>query len=51
MTDLLNAASHLANQRPMVRLSLQVILAFCCAAPRILLFSSFVGYGVHALMR
>ena len=50
MTDLLNAASHLANQRPMVRVSLQVIFAFCCAAPLILLFSSVVGYGVHALM-
>jgi hypothetical protein len=50
MTDLLNAASHLASQRPMVRLSIQVILAFCCAAPLVLLFSSVVGYGVHTLM-
>jgi hypothetical protein len=49
MAHLLNAASH-ASQRPMVRLSLQVILAFCCAAPLVLLFSSAVGYGVHALM-
>jgi hypothetical protein len=50
MTDFFNAASHIANQRPMVRLSVQVILAFCCAAPLILLFSSVVAYGVHALM-
>jgi hypothetical protein len=51
MTHLINAASHIASQRPMVRLSIQVILAFCCAAPLILLFSSAVGYGVQALMR
>jgi hypothetical protein len=50
MTHLLNAASHMASQRPMVRLSIQVILAFCCAAPLVLLFSSVVGYGVHTLM-
>lgn len=51
MAQLLNAASHIASQRPMVRLSFQVILAFCCAAPLVLLFSSVVGYGVHTLMR
>lgn len=50
MTHLLNAASELATQRPMVRLSIQVIAAFCCAAPLVLLFSSAVAYGVHALM-
>ncbi len=40
---------NVANQRPMVRLSIQVILAFCCAAPAVLLLSSVVAYGVHAL--
>ncbi len=40
---------NVANQRPMVRLSIQVILAFCCAAPAVLLVSSVVAYGVHAL--
>jgi len=46
MTHFLNVAS----QQPMVRLSIQVIVAFCCAAPIVLLFSSVVAYGVHALI-
>ena len=46
MNDFLNVA----NQRPMVRVTVQVIVAFCCAAPLVLLFSSVVAYGVHALM-
>jgi hypothetical protein len=41
---------NVANQRPMVRVTVQVIVAFCCAAPLVLLFSSVVAYGVHALM-
>ena len=46
MSQLLNVA----NQRPMVRIAVQVTLAFFCAAPLVLLFSSVVAYGVHALM-
>ena len=46
MTQFLNVAS----QRPMVRVAAQVILAFCCAAPLVLALSSFVAYGVHAIM-
>jgi hypothetical protein len=42
---------NVATQRPMVRLAVQVILAFCCAAPLVLILSSVVAYGVHALMR
>ena len=39
-----------ANERPLLRITAQVILAFCCAAPVVLAFSSFVAYGVHTLM-
>ena len=46
MTHILNIAA----QRPMVRLSIQVIFAFCCAAPVVLLVSSVVAYGVNALI-
>jgi hypothetical protein len=41
---------NVASQRPMVRLAVQVILAFCCAAPLVLLLSSVVAYGVHTLV-
>jgi hypothetical protein len=41
---------NIASQRPMVRVAVQVLLAFCCAAPLVLLFSSVVAYGVHTLM-
>jgi len=39
-----------ANQRPLLRITAQVLLAFCCAAPLVLAFSSVVAYGVHTLM-
>lgn len=42
--------ADVANQRPLLRITAQVLLAFCCAAPLVLAFSSFVAYGVHALM-
>ena len=45
--ELLNSV---ANQRPLLRITAQVVLAFCCAAPLVLAFSSFVAYGVHTLM-
>ena len=39
-----------ANQRPLLRITGQILLAFCCAAPLVLAFSSFVAYGVHTLI-
>jgi hypothetical protein len=41
---------HVAGQRPILRLTAEVIVAFCCAAPLVLAFSAVVAYGVHALM-
>jgi hypothetical protein len=40
---------NIANDRPMLRVTVAVILAFCCAAPLVWLFSSLVVYGVRAL--
>ena len=34
--------TDVANQRPLLRITAQVLLAFCCAAPLVLAFSSFV---------
>jgi hypothetical protein len=41
--------SHVANRRPMLRVAGEVLLAFCCAAPLVLAFSSFVASGLHSL--
>jgi hypothetical protein len=41
---------NVANERPMLRTAAGVILAFCCAAPFVLLFSGLVGYGVRSLI-
>jgi hypothetical protein len=41
--------AHVANQRPMLRVAGEVLLAFCCAAPLVLAFSSFVASGLHSL--
>ena len=38
--------SYLANQRPILRVTAQVVLAFCCAAPLILALT----YGVQTLV-
>jgi hypothetical protein len=40
---------HVANQRPMLRVAGEVLLAFFCAAPLVLAFSSFVASGLHSL--
>jgi hypothetical protein len=45
----MNYLSYVANQRPMLRTSAQVILAFCCAVPVVWLFSNLVVYGARAL--
>ena len=39
-----------ANQRPILRITAEVIVAFCCAAPLVLAFSALVAYGVAALV-
>ena len=39
------------NQRPMLRITAEVVLVFCFAAPLVLGFSSLVAYGVHSVMR
>jgi hypothetical protein len=41
---------NVANERPMLRTAATVIVAFCCAAPFVLLFSSLVVYGVRSLI-
>ena len=41
--------TNIANQRPMLRVTGEVLLVFCCAAPLVLAFSSFVAYGLHSL--
>jgi hypothetical protein len=43
--------SNVANQRPMLRVAAGVFLAFFCAAPLVLLFSSLVAYGVQSFLR
>jgi len=40
---------QVANHRPMLRVTAEVVLVFCCAAPLVLAFSSFVAYGLHSL--
>ena len=40
---------NIAIQRPMLRVTGGVLLAFCCAAPLVLAFTSFVAYGLHSL--
>jgi hypothetical protein len=41
--------SHVADQRPMLRVTGEIVLAFCCAAPLVLAFTSVVAYGLHSL--
>jgi hypothetical protein len=42
--------SIVVNERPMVRVSASVILAFCCAAPLVWLFSNLVVYGLRSFL-
>jgi hypothetical protein len=42
--------SNVANDRPMLRISASIVLAFACAAPIVLLFSGLVVYGVRSLI-
>jgi hypothetical protein len=41
---------NVVNQRPMLRISAAVFLAFCCAAPVVLLFSTLVVYGMRSFI-
>jgi hypothetical protein len=41
---------NITNGRPMLRTAAAVIVAFCCAAPFVLLFSGLVVYGVRSLI-
>ena len=40
---------NIAIQRPMLRVTGEVLLAFCCAAPLVLALTSFVAYGLDSL--
>jgi hypothetical protein len=42
--------TQVANRRPMLRITAQVMLVFCCAAPLVLAFSSLVAHGVHSMI-
>jgi hypothetical protein len=42
--------SNVVNERPMLRISATIVLAFTCAAPFVLLFSGALGYGVRSLI-
>ena len=41
---------QIANRRPMLRITAEVIIVFCCAAQLVLVVSSLVAYGVHSVM-
>ena len=38
---------NIVNEWPMERISASIILAFCCAAPLVWLFSNLVAYGLR----
>jgi hypothetical protein len=42
--------TQVANRRPMLRVTAEVVLAFCCAAPLVLAVSSLVAYGVQSMV-
>jgi hypothetical protein len=42
--------SNVVSERPMVRVSASVILAFCFAAPLVWLFSNLVVYGLRSFL-
>jgi hypothetical protein len=45
----MNNLLQVANQRPMLRVATEVVVAFCFSAPLVLAFSSVVAYGLHSL--
>jgi hypothetical protein len=42
---------QITDQRPMLRITAEVVLAFLCAAPLVLALSSLVAYGVHSVIQ
>ena len=40
---------NIATQRPMLRITAEVVFVFCCAAPLVLAITSFVAYGLNSL--
>ena len=42
--------TQVANRRPLLRITAQVMLVFCCAAPLVFVFSSLVAYGVRSMI-
>jgi hypothetical protein len=42
--------SNVLTERPMLRVTASVILAFCCAAPLVWLFSNLVVYGLRSYL-
>jgi hypothetical protein len=48
--SIMSYLSNVVNERPMVRVSASVILAFCCAAPLVWLFSNLVVYGLRSFL-
>jgi len=46
----MSSVPNLANDRPMLRIAATVILAFCCAAPLVWLFSNLAVYGVRSFI-
>ena len=46
----MSSVPNVANDRPMLRVATTVILAFCCAAPLVWLFSNLVVYGVRSFI-
>ena len=42
---------NVTNERPMLRISATIVLAFTCAAPFVLLFSGLVAHGMRALIQ
>jgi hypothetical protein len=46
----MSSVPNVANDRPMLRIAATVLLAFCCAAPLVWLFSNLVVYGVRSVI-
>jgi len=46
----MNYLLNVANERPMLRISATIVLAFACAAPIVLVFSGLVVYGLRSLI-
>jgi len=42
--------SKIVSQRPMLRVAASVVIAFCCAAPLVLLVCGLAVYGMRAFI-